>query len=159
MVSNSNTDSGPILSKPTAFAQKNLRPLTRKQQVFVNHILENPKDSYTKAAQKAYNTNNARTASVVAAENLAKPSIIMALGKANDRVEQVLTRVIDDWGDSEDTKERGLALDTAKYIHDKIHGKATQKIQSTTSVVTLSVDLSGGSAGEVPPELISRLNS
>ncbi|RLI35141.1 hypothetical protein DRO66_07710 [Candidatus Bathyarchaeota archaeon] len=50
-----------------------LPKLTPKQQEFANGILEGK--SGTQAAVDAYNVKNRKTASVIAAENLAKPSI------------------------------------------------------------------------------------
>ncbi len=141
----------------TPFAQKKVRPLTRKQQAFVTYILEHPLESDTAAARHAYPSATKRTQEQIAHENMKKPEILMALGKANDTVESVLTTVVEEWGTSDDVKERTLAVNTAEWIHDKIHGKATQKIQQSTSVITLSLDLTGGSAGAVPQHVIDSL--
>lgn len=49
------------------------RTLTKKQRQFVNEYADT--GNGTQAALKAYDVKNAKVASVVAAENLAKPSI------------------------------------------------------------------------------------
>ncbi len=106
------------------------KPLTRKQEAFVKEIVSKPKQSATQAVMNTYNVANAKTASVIATENLAKPSIISRLGDANNMIEQVLMDTVGEYGNSDKIQERSLAVDTSKWIHDKIHGKATQKTSS-----------------------------
>lgn len=118
-----------------------LPKLTRKQEAFVKELIENPKQSATQAVMKTYNVNNAKTASVVATENLAKPSIQSHLHNASDMVERVLEKTVEDWGNEENTQKRALAIDTAKYIHDKVHGKATQKVVTENSSVVINLSL------------------
>lgn len=139
---------------PPIFAQDTLPKLTRKQEAFVKHILAHPKDSYTEAAAQAYNTNNRGTAQTIATENLSKPVIKMALGIANNRVEEVLTGVVDEWGSSENVRERALAVNTAQYIHDKIHGKAKQITEVTSNLTMITMDLTGGALGQPPQEIL-----
>lgn len=106
------------------------KPLTRKQEAFVKEIVSKPKQSATQAVMNTYNVANAKTASVIATENLAKPSIISRLGDANNMIEQVLMNTVGEYGNSDKIQERSLAVDTSKWIHDKIHGKAVQKSSS-----------------------------
>lgn len=119
------------------------KPLTRKQEAFVQELLTNPKQSATKAVLKTYNVTSAKSASVVATENLAKPSIISRLGQASDLVESALVNTVKDWGSSDRPREREIALDSAKFIHDKVHGKATQRVEQQTTTVSVAIDLSG----------------
>lgn len=118
-----------------------LKPLTRKQEAFVQELISNPKQSATKAVLKTYNVNNARTASVVATENLAKPSIVSRLAEHSDAVENMMVNAVKDWGRSDNTRQREIALDTGKFIHDKVHGKATQRIEQSTSVVRININM------------------
>jgi hypothetical protein len=117
------------------------RPLTRKQEAFVKHLVENPKASATQAVLSTYNIDNPKTASVVAAQNLVKPSIVTELAKYNNLVENTLINTVNEYSQSDKQWERSLAVDTSKYIHDKIHGKATQRIEQQTTGVTLTIDL------------------
>ena len=118
------------------------KPLTYKQKIFVKHIIDNPKESATKAALKAYNISpEGSTARTIAAQNLAKPSIVSALANHNQTIENTLINTVNDYSNSDKLGERSLAVDTAKYIHDKIHGRATQKIEQHTTGVTLNLDL------------------
>ena len=53
---------------------KDKHGLTRKQKIFADALLDT--GNGTKAAKLAYNVKNDRTATVIASENLTKPSII-----------------------------------------------------------------------------------
>lgn len=121
--------------------------LTRKQQAFVNELIDNPKQSATKAVLKVYGkpdkelTNG--TARVIAHENLTKPNIVMALGEVNDLLESTLVNTIKDWGRSDRTREREIAQNAVMYAHDKVHGRAKQSIETISTGVTLHIDLTG----------------
>lgn len=70
--------------------------LTRKQLTFVKTYLETGIGS--EAARQAYNIapHNTKLASVMAAENLAKPSIIEAIrkGQKDDQIDEAFTKLI-----------------------------------------------------------------
>lgn len=118
--------------------------LTKKQKVFVEEYIK-PKVSGKEAAKKAYGKPDKplseRTAEQIAYENLRKPSIKSYLSNYNDIVEESLINVVKDWGREENTRKREIALNNAQYIHDKVHGKATQQIETKQSVVSISIDL------------------
>lgn len=116
--------------------------LTRKQAAFVKHLLDNPKDSATEAAEQSYNLKNRQTAGQVAHENLRKPEIISELAKHNTMIESALINTVAEWKEHEKPRQREIAMDSAKYIHDKIHGKATQKVEQTVNTVNLTLSLS-----------------
>ena len=103
------------------------KPLTRKQEAFVTELIKNPKMSATQAVKNTYNVSTNHSAEVMASENLRKPEIISRLGDANNMIEQVLMDTVGEYGNSDKIQERSLAVDTSKWIHDKIHGKAVQK--------------------------------
>lgn len=106
------------------------KPLTRKQEAFVTELIKNPKMSATQAVKNTYNVSTNHSAEVMASENLRKPEIISRLGDANNMIEQVLMDTVGEYGNSDKIQERSLAVDTSKWIHDKIHGKAVQKSSS-----------------------------
>lgn len=120
-----------------------VRPLTYKQKAFVKHIIDNPKASATEAAAQTYNLISRDTARSVAAENLAKPSIVSALAAHNELIENTLLNTVNDYKEDTRLGFRTLAVDTAKYVHDKINGKAVQQIQTTNTSVVFSIDLTG----------------
>ena len=119
-----------------------LPKLTRKQNAFVGELKNNPKQSATKAVLKTYGKPDKplsyATAGAIATENLKKPKIISHLSNYNDIVENTITNTIIEYQNSPDIKERTLSVDTAKYVHDKIHGKATQKTENTS--ITISIE-------------------
>lgn len=61
----------------TQLQQKNLPKLTKKQRGFVNDYVET--ENGTQSALKNYDTKDYKTASVIAAENLDKPIIQVAI--------------------------------------------------------------------------------
>ena len=122
------------------------KPLTRKQEAFVKHIVNNPKDSATTAAMQTYGNDkdiSRNTARSIATENMAKPAIRTELAKYNNMIENTLINTIEEWGSHERPRQREIAIDSAKYVHDKIHGKATQRSEVQATVVSLNLDLSG----------------
>lgn len=117
------------------------RPLTRKQQAFIKHLVDNPKSSATEAAAQSYEIVNRNTAKSIATENLTKPAIRSELAKYNGMLESALIKTVDDWKDHEKPRQREIAMDVAKYVHDKVHGKATQRVEQHTETVSISINL------------------
>lgn len=117
------------------------KPLTRKQEAFVQELLSDKKISATEAVRRTYNATTNHSAEVIAHENLRKPEIVSRLGQASDLVESALVNTVKEWSTSDKVNERSLAMDSAKFIHDKVHGKATQKIEQTSSVVRISINM------------------
>jgi len=115
--------------------------LTRKQAAFVRHLVENPKESATEAAYQTYDVANRGVAEQIAFDNLRKPSIVTELSKYNNLVENTLINTLNDYKDSTHLGERSLAIDTAKYVHDKIHGKAKQSLDIQHTKVSIQIDL------------------
>ena len=120
----------------------NNRPLTAKQRAFVQHIVNNPKDSATQAVKAVYSDTTDATARNIASENLSKPNIVTELAKYNNMVENTIINTINRYKDSDKLPEVSLATDTARWVHDKIHGKATQQISTTSKVLSINIDLS-----------------
>jgi len=129
---------------------KKQQKLTRKQKAFVDELVNNPKQSATEAASKVYAVKERNTAGVIATENLRKPNIVMALQQHADLAEGVMIGVMQDWGRAERPRQREIALNAAFHVHDKIFGKATQKIEQHTEVVRVNINLTGD--GEEPPK-------
>jgi hypothetical protein len=124
--------------------------LTPKQRAFVDHLVNNPKASATQAASVAYNASSRNVAKSIATENLSKPAIITELAQYTNLVENTIINTVQDWGNSENTRRREIAVESAKWVHDKVHGRASQKIISESKLVKISINLTGD--GELPPE-------
>lgn len=114
-----------------------LPKLTRKQRAFVNELKKNPKISGTQAALKAYNTTNEVVAASISSENLRKPQIVSHLENYNELVEKTIANPILRYSNSDDIKELTLAVETSKWVHDKLHGKAIQKSVNLNASISL----------------------
>ena len=126
--------------------KKRPQKLTRKQKPFVRELVENPKQSATAAALKTYGKPDKpikyTTANAIAVENLQKPLIQSELAKYTRQVEDTIYQAVVDWGDSDVPRKREIALDSAKFIHDKVHGKATQRVETKSEQVNININMS-----------------
>lgn len=120
---------------------KPMRKLTRKQQAFVDGIINNPKLSATEIAERVYNTFNRDTARAIAGENLAKPNIISHLETYSTLTENVLINSINRYKNSDILEEVKEANLNSRWIHDKIHGKAKQSMDVNSASISLTIDL------------------
>lgn len=131
---------------------KKNRPLTVKQKAFVKELIDNPKQSATQAVLNAYNRPDKQltrgSASQIAFDNLRKPNIVSKLQDYSELVESALVDTVKDWKDHEKPRQREIALDSAKFIHDKIYGKSKQQVEVSTQQVTIMIDLTS----EAEPE-------
>ena len=122
----------------------NIRPATRKQVEFARIVATEHKIPIKQAYKMAYNTDGYTSENAIeqeASRTLRNPSVVNELAKYSNKSEYVLNNILNDYGNSSKLGERSLAQDTAKYIHDKIHGKATQKIEQHSTSVNLNLDL------------------
>jgi hypothetical protein len=141
----------------TKSIQAPLRPLTRKQSAFVQHLIKNPKDSATEAVAQTYNIRSGRhTAEVIAHENLRKPEIMAELAKYSGSAEMAVIQAMSaekkNYLFNPETKsyelmdtvaDHAIRLRAADSLLDRVHGKATQHVETQSKVVTLNVDLTG----------------
>lgn len=143
-----------ILEKPRHQADKNpaLKPLTRKQRVFTEYLINNPKASATTAAKAAYNVTTEGSARIQAHDTLTKPNVQLELARHSATAELSLLEVLeyskqygrDQSGRGEQgASYAGVAVSVAKDILDRVHGKAKQRTEVETRAVTLNIDLSG----------------
>lgn len=104
--------------------------LTRKQKAFADQLIANPKMSATKAALETYNTEKDYVAKNIASENLTKPNIQLYM---DEHIQKAKNRVVD----LVDSEKEDIALRASDSILDRALGKATQRIEQHTSVVSL----------------------
>lgn len=130
---------------------KPLRPLTTKQRLFVQELINNPKQSATEAVKKVYKVKDSEssTARTMASENLAKPNIKLELAKYQNNAELAIIEVLEQskkkmYEDSKEAVQWAVnTRQTADSILDRVLGKATQRVESTSTAVTLNIDLTG----------------
>lgn len=122
---------------------KNKQGLTRKQKAFADELIANPKQSATKSAQNTYNLKDSKVAAVVASENLRKPNIVAYLEQFDNFAQETIIDVAQNSRTLKDEPAHAnIALQASKDILDRLHGKATQRTESTSTVVTLGLNLS-----------------
>ena len=114
--------------------------LTPKQQNFVDTLLQDPKKSPTQAAYETYNAKSRHVARQIARENLLKPAIVEYLAQYDKEAQQTIVEVMlhARQQKSSPTYQR-LAKDSAVEILDRIHGKATAKVE--TKGLNLNLDI------------------
>lgn len=106
---------------------KGVRRLTDKQRAYVRLRVENPKMTKTKAVLETYNTSVPTQAGSIAHALDKNPAVQNALLAHSKLAEQTIVKAIMDYGESERQWERTLAVETSKWVHDKLHGKAIQQ--------------------------------
>jgi phage terminase small subunit len=118
--------------------------LTRKQKAFADKIIADTKISATEAAAQSYNVTNRPAAAAIASENLRKPQIQAYLDihaqKASSAVMELMDTSLEH---RDDASHASVALRAAQDVLDRTYGKAVQQVETKSTSVTLSIDLSG----------------
>ncbi len=123
--------------------------MTGKQKAFADQVLANPTKPKKKIIMDVYDVTIERAAEVMASENLRKPAIMAYLDKHAVVAEETLYDIMQDSRSKSKTFSKegaayaGVAVTAAKDILDRIHGKATQRIESRSESVIIGIDLSG----------------
>lgn len=116
--------------------------LTRKQKAFANLLIENPTISQAEAARQVYDIENPQSASALGAKVAHNTKVLAYMDKnaiyAEKAVVQVLKNAKKNKGEHQWQR---LALDSANSVLDRVHGKATQRVESHSTVVTLGLSL------------------
>lgn len=116
--------------------------LQRKEKAFVQSIIDNPKATNDIHVIRAgYDVKSKTVAGVMGSQLLSRPHIQSALSNYVELTESAMTNTVRDWKDSDTPRKREIAMQNAQYIHDKIFGRSTQKIEQTTTGITLTIDL------------------
>jgi len=110
-----------LISKPTT-----QKKITKKQLKFCKEYIET--DNATEAAARVYKVKNRHTARVMWSENLAKPVIKAYLDAFGDEAGETIVDIM------RKSKRDNIKLDSAKYVYDQVHWKATQKTENKTEV-------------------------
>lgn len=148
--------------KPTTSFVKPLRPLTRKQEAFVRKLVDNPKISTTQAVRETYNVTTDNSASQIATDNLRKPQVLAALAKYSGNAELAVIEAMKaerkEWKFNPESKQieylgsepdHAIRLRAADSLLDRVHGKATQRIEQQSTSVNISVDLTTAAGEQV----------
>ena len=114
-------------AKKAAKPKRYVTPLTPKQRKFVELMVNDPKMTPTRAVMQSYNTTKPTNAGAISKSLQKNPKVQSALLAHTSLAENTIVKAIMDYGDSEKQWQRTLAVETSKWVHDKLHGKAVQQ--------------------------------
>lgn len=115
------------VNKKNAKPKKGVRPLTPKQREFVRLMTSGERITPTKAVMRVYNTDKPTNAGAISQALQKNPKIQMALAAHSNLAEETIVTAIMDYKDSDKQWQRTLAVESSKWVHDKIFGKAVQQ--------------------------------
>lgn len=113
----------------------------------MKHLIDNPKASATAAAKATYNVTTDLSARQQAHDNLTKPNVVLELAKYSSKAESVILEVMDyskelgKTGNTAGAAYASVASANARDILDRVHGKATQRVEQHITSVTIGIDL------------------
>lgn len=90
---------------------------------------------------------------------LMNSNVIMEIEAQKTELEAISSRAVHRIGDLVDSEKEAIALDASKYAIDRVHGKPKQQVELKSQHVLLTIDLTGGEAGEVPQHILDELAS
>lgn len=126
---------------PTGAKKETSKRLTRKQKKFADYLLKNPKSTPKEAAVEAYNQTTDHTYEVIASENMSKPEILSYLNEHDLEAQNtVISVMMNARKKKKHPQFQKLALDSANTILDRVHGKATQRLEANSTVVNLNIE-------------------
>ncbi len=122
--------------------------MTRKEKLLADIILANPKLTGKEAAKQVFNNASEHGLEVAASRVLRKPEVMAYMQNHAVSAEQGIIEI------AEYSKEMGqtfskegasyaaVAVTAYKDVLDRVHGKATQRIEQTTVSLTFGMNLS-----------------
>jgi phage terminase small subunit len=125
--------------------------LTSKQKAFADEIIKNPHISNTQAAINTLDVTTENSAAVSAYKMMQTEKVQAYLAKHSQKAEDTIlevmeySRVYGKTGGKEGAAYAAVAVTVAKDVLDRLHGKATQKIETQNTSVNVNIDLSGAS--------------
>lgn len=130
-------------AKKAATPNKGVSPLTPKQRKFVQLLTSDPKMTPTRAVMQTYNVKKPTTAGAMSKQLQKIPKVQNALIAHSNLAENTIVKAIMDYGDSDKQWQRTLAVETSKWVHDKLHGKAIQQNVNLNQTFTKHVEDKG----------------
>lgn len=135
------------------------KPLTYPEKVFVTAIAQG--ESQASAIRKAYphltETSTPNYLYKKASTLVRKGKIILELNQQRAMMDEIASKAHGRLAQLVDSNRESVALDATKFAIEQSHGKATQRIEQRTQLVSVTYDLSGGQAPPVPQEILDQL--
>ncbi len=123
--------------------------MTGKQKAFADKVIAEPTKALSKIVKEVYDVTTDGAARQIASENMTKPNIMLYLQKHSEQAEADIIELAEvskryaREGGHVGAAYAGTALAANRDILDRVHGKATQKIESKSQSVIIGIDLSG----------------
>lgn len=120
------------------------KQLTPKQEkMIVERLKDKTAPNYEIIKRAGYNAKTIHAQSQQYLENMNKPEIASRLEPVVDEIEEALITTVRRYKDSDKLPEVQEAMNNARWIHDKVKGKATQKIEQQSTKLVINIDLTG----------------
>jgi phage terminase small subunit len=120
------------------------KQLTPKQEkMIVERLKDKTAPNYEIIKRAGYNAKTIHAQSQQYLENMNKPEIASRLEPVVDEIEEALITTVRRYKDSDKLPEVQEAMNNARWIHDKVKGKATQKIEQQSTKLAINIDLTG----------------
>lgn len=106
------------------------KPATKKEKAVARIYATNPKLGKTGAYKEVYNVRQGTSKESVyqqASATFKKPQVKNELAKYSNMFENIIIETAREYAKSDKQWQRTLSVELAKYGHDKIHGKATNR--------------------------------
>lgn len=122
----------------------NTKQLTPKQEKMIaERLKDKTAPNYEIIKRAGYNAKTIHAQSQQYLENMNKPEIASRLAPVVDEIEEAIITTVRRYKDSDKLTEVQEAMINARWIHDKVKGKAVQQIQATSNKLTINIDLTG----------------
>lgn len=121
----------------------NKRLTPKQEKMIVERLKDKTAPNYEIIKRAGYNSKTVHAQSQQYLENMNKPEIASRLAPVVDEIEEALITTVRRYKDSEKLPEVIEAMNNARWIHDKVKGKAVQQIQTTSNKLIISIDLTG----------------
>lgn len=122
----------------------NTKSLTPKQQAMITERLKDPiAPNATIIKRAGYNAKSISAQSQQYIQNMKIPEIASRLEPVVDEIEEALITTVRRYKDSDKLTEVQEAMNNARWIHDKVRGKAKQLTEVTSTKLSINIDLTG----------------
>lgn len=134
-----------VVAKNGGSAKLNGSDLTPRMLEFVRQFVANGKNG-VQAALAAYPNQTYGSAEQTVNRLLGDRRILERIAEIDVEIEDTLLDVMrearKEYKNTKSVPQGALAADQARYLHDKRHGKATQRTESANVSVSIEMDLS-----------------
>ena len=125
------------------FASKTRKLTPKQEQMIIERLKDKTAPNYEIIKRAGYNTKTIHAQSQQYLENMNKPEIASRLAPVVDEIEEAIITTVRRYKDSDKLTEVQEAMNNARWIHDKVKGKAKQITEVTSNKLSIHIDLTG----------------